>query len=85
MQQSNGNETTSAPENQATTISQIPAHIPWVRGPMKYISWSDIWHSLQDARKHGNGEPIEVFYLTLFKDAVFDDNGAWSMDLRKPS
>jgi len=31
----------------------------------------------------GNGEMIEVFYDALFKEAVFDDRGAWSWDLKK--
>jgi hypothetical protein len=50
---------------------------------MKLIPWRDIWSSLTVARIRGNGEMIEVFYETLFKEAVFDDRGAWSMDLKK--
>jgi hypothetical protein len=34
------------------------------------------------ARIRGNGEMIEVFYNTLFKEAVFDDNGAWELDVK---
>jgi hypothetical protein len=49
---------------------------------MKLIPWEDIWTSLRVARIRGNGEMIEVFYDTLFKEAVFDDNGAWAMDLK---
>ena len=45
---------------------------------MKLIPWGDVWKSLRTARFRGNGEMIEVFYDTLFKEAVFDDNGAWS-------
>ncbi len=45
---------------------------------MKLIPWEDIWHSLRDARIRGHGQMIEVFYETLFKEAVFDDAGAWS-------
>jgi hypothetical protein len=26
---------------------------------------------------------IEVFYDTLFKEAIFDDDGAWALDLTK--
>ena len=48
------------------------------RGPMKLIPWEEIWDSLRGARVRGNGEMIEVFYETLFKEAVFDDDGAWS-------
>jgi hypothetical protein len=50
---------------------------------MKLIPWDDVWKSLRTARFRGNGEMIEVFYDTLFKDAVFDDNGAWSVERRR--
>jgi len=50
---------------------------------MRLIPWRDIWASLTVAKIRGNGEMIEVFYDTLFKEAVFDDRGAWSIDLRK--
>ena len=50
---------------------------------MKLIEWKDIWASLTVATIRGNGEMIEVFYDTLFKEAIFDDHGAWSLDLRK--
>jgi hypothetical protein len=51
-------------------------------GNMKLIPWADIWTSLRIARIRDNGEIIEVFYETLFKEAIFDDNGAWSMHVR---
>ena len=47
---------------------------------MKLIPWEDIWNSLRGARTRGQGEMIEVFFETLFKEAVFDDEGAWSQD-----
>jgi hypothetical protein len=47
---------------------------------MKLIPWGDVWKSLSTARFRGNGEMIEVFYDTLFKEAVFDDRGAWSLE-----
>lgn len=47
------------------------------QGPMKLIPWADIWSSLRGAKIRGHGEMIEVFYETLFKEAVFDDDGAW--------
>lgn len=50
--------------------------------PMKLIPWKDIWITLKVARVRGNGEMIEVFYDTLFKEAVFDDNGAWALNER---
>ena len=50
---------------------------------MKLIPWGDVWKSLRTARFRGNGEMIEVFYDTLFKEAVFDDRGAWSLERRQ--
>jgi hypothetical protein len=50
---------------------------------MKLIPWGDVWKSLSTARFRGNGEMIEVFYDTLFKEAVFDDRGAWSLERRR--
>jgi hypothetical protein len=52
-------------------------------GNMKLIPWADIWASLRVARIRGNGEMIEVFYDTLFKEAIFDDEGAWSLHVRR--
>lgn len=52
------------------------------RVEMKLIPWADIWASLRVARIRGNGEMIEVFYDTLFKEAVFDDNGAWAIEIK---
>jgi hypothetical protein len=49
---------------------------------MKLIPWEDIWTSLRVARIRGNGEMIEVFYDTLFREAVFDDNGAWAIEIK---
>lgn len=50
---------------------------------MKLIPWGDVWKSLRTARYRGNGEMVEVFYDTLFKEAVFDDRGAWSLERRR--
>lgn len=50
--------------------------------PMRLIPWKDIWTTLKVARVRGNGEMIEVFYDTLFKEAVFDDHGAWALDAK---
>ncbi len=50
---------------------------------MKLIPWEDIWTSLRVARIRGNGDMIDVFYDTLFKEAVFDDDGAWSLTQKK--
>ena len=62
--------------------ASYPAGLP-DRSSMKLIPWPDIWSSLQIARSRGNGEMIEVFYDTLFKEAIFDDDGAWSFDQNK--
>jgi hypothetical protein len=51
---------------------------------MKLIPWRDIWGPLSAAKMRGNRRMIEVFYDTLFKDAVFDDRGAWSIETKKP-
>lgn len=56
-------------------------HIPETvtdRETMTLIPWEDIWTSLKIAKHGGNGEMVAVFYDTLFKEAVFDDNGAWA-------
>ena len=53
------------------------------REMMTLIPWKDIWASLKIASHRGNGEMVAVFYDTLFKEAVFDDNGAWAWDLTK--
>lgn len=49
---------------------------------MKLIPWSDIWTSLKVAKIRGNGEMIEMFYATLFKEALFDDRGAWALNIK---
>jgi hypothetical protein len=53
------------------------------REMMTLIPWKDIWTSLKIASHRGNGEMVAVFYDTLFKEAVFDDNGAWAWDITK--
>ena len=62
--------------------ANYPAGLP-DRSSMKLIPWPDIWSSLQIARSRGNGEMIEVFYDTLFKEAIFDDDGAWAFHQKK--
>ena len=51
---------------------------------MKLIPWRDIWGTLSVAKTRGNRRMIEVFYDRLFRDAVFDDRGAWSIEIKKP-
>ena len=50
---------------------------------MKLTPWGDVWKFLKTARFRGHGEMIEVFYDTLFKEAIFDDRGAWSLERRQ--
>ena len=64
----------------------VIVHMPGViadREAMTLIPWKDIWSSLKVAKHRGNGEMVEVFYETLFKEAIFDDNGAWAWDIHK--
>ena len=63
--------------------SPATPNVPREHAPMRLIPWPDIWTSLKVAKLRGNGKMIEVFYDTLFKEAVFDDHGAWSLNLRK--
>lgn len=49
---------------------------------MRLTPWRDIWDSLTTARLQGNARMVEVFYDTLFEEAVFDDRGAWSLNIR---
>ena len=78
-----------ASQSAATTIENQPkdqsatAALTRNGEAMKLIPWEDIWTSLRVARIRGNGEMIEVFYDTLFKEAVFDDKGAWSCDQKQ--
>ena len=76
-------QTTGANDN-GVTIENMPEMLS-NREAMTLIPWKDIWSSLRMAKHRGNGEMIEVFYDTLFKDAVFDDNGAWSWNIKKRS
>jgi hypothetical protein len=68
-------------EERSKSLNETP-NLIGERMHMKLIPWEDIWTSLRVARIRGNGEMIEIFYDTLFKEAVFDDNGAWAMDLK---
>ena len=80
---------TAARQSQSSREDISPTTaVEWIRAKsehpgMKLIPWKDIWTSLHVAKIRGNGEMVEVFYDTLFKDAVFDDRGAWSLDIPK--
>ena len=69
--------------NNENMNSEQPTEVMSDREAMTLIPWKDIWASLTVARHRGNGEMVEVFYETLFKEAVFDDNGAWAWDFNK--
>ena len=75
------NLTPRAPQSSVNSNSQQRSIAE--RGALKLIPWEDIWDSLRGARIRGHGEMIEVFYETLFKEAIFDDHGAWSEDRLK--
>ena len=81
QQDSNQQKKQTTGSNDMSAASEnMPAMLP-DREAMTLIPWRDIWSSLRVAKHRGNGEMIEVFYDTLFKDAIFDDNGAWSWDI----
>ena len=65
------------------TVSEHGPEVIPDRDAMTLIPWKDIWSSLKVAKHRGNGEMVEVFYETLFKEAIFDDNGAWAWDIHK--
>ncbi len=71
------------PEEPLERLASTDALQETVYVGMKLIPWGDVWKSLRTARFRGNGEMIEVFYDTLFKEAVFDDRGAWSLERRR--
>jgi len=77
-QQKNSIANSEDQSNQSDLSADFPN-----REAMRLIPWKDIWSSLKVAKSCGNGEMIEVFYDTLFKEAVFDDNGAWAWDINK--
>ena len=84
----NSNKSASQPQPSREDVRPLTA-VEWLRAKsehpgMKLIPWQDIWTSLHVAKIRGNGEMVEVFYDTLFKDAVFDDRGAWSLNISKP-
>jgi hypothetical protein len=49
---------------------------------MAVIPWRDIWGPLTLAKLRGSTQMIDVFYDTLFREALFDDRGAWSPLIR---
>jgi hypothetical protein len=78
----NNQRLANAGDSQPTAVGSIdPTSLSEV--PMKLIPWEDIWTSLSVARIRGNSDMIDVFYDTLFREAIFDDDGAWSLNRKK--
>ncbi len=66
------------------TLSQLEALRTRTQfNSMKLTPWKNIWASLAAARLRGNSRMIQAFYDTLFDEAVFDDRGAWSLNIIK--
>ncbi len=92
MTQSSNKDTKPAATNDPKRYDEFvqpiePADLARLRADfagMKLIPWRDIWGTLSVAKTRGSRRMIEVFYDTLFKDAVFDDRGAWSIEIKKP-
>ena len=80
LRSNSGNILTAHQSEQEINANCRHPSIAAERGPMTLIPWQEIWNSLRGARIRGHGEMIEVFYETLFKEAVFDDDGAWSQN-----
>lgn len=49
---------------------------------LKLIPWNEIWASIAVAKLRGNSEMVKVFYETMYREAVFDDRGVWSLNSR---
>jgi hypothetical protein len=65
------------------TLARLQAHRPDYES-MRVILWRDIWTSLTLAKHRGNDPMVRAFYEMLFRDAVFDDRGAWSLNIPRP-
>jgi len=73
-------EFTSARSRRAIDTTALHPSIAAERGPLQLIPWNAIWPALQAARLRGHGAMIQAFFETLFNEAMFDDQGAWSQD-----
>lgn len=47
------------------------------------IPWNDIWTSVKLAKLRGHNAMVKAFYDMLFSEALFDDRGAWSSNVKK--
>lgn len=51
---------------------------------MKVIPWEELWTLLRNARMRGHTPMIDSFYEALFREARFDDTGAWTPATKQP-
>ena len=52
-------------------------------GNLMFIPWSDIWTSVKLAKLRGHNAMVKAFYDMLFNEALFDDRGVWSSNVKK--
>lgn len=45
---------------------------------MKVMPWQELWALLRHAKMRGHTPMIDSFYDALFREARFDDKGAWT-------
>ena len=45
---------------------------------MTMMPWNELWGLLRDAKARGHTPMIDSFYDQLFREARFDDKGAWT-------
>ena len=50
---------------------------------MRLIPWGDIWTSVKIAKLRGHTDMVKAFYDMLFNEALFDDRGAWSANVKR--
>jgi hypothetical protein len=83
MENKNANPASRASLEYNRTLTQLEALRTRTEfTSMKLTPWNDIWNSLTIASLRGNWRMVQVFYDTLFTEAVFDDRGAWYLNTR---
>jgi hypothetical protein len=70
----NGKNTPASPEDPWRSQSRYDG--------LKLVPWNEIWASIAAAKLRGNTEMLKAFYETLYREALFDDHGAWSLITR---
>lgn len=76
-----GENWNSAPEPRTAN----PHTVKEVLSEIRLIPWQEIWRALFVAKLRGSSKITEIFLNSLFAEAVFDDQGAWSRVERKSS